>query len=379
MFAWPLRIGSLILIGAGLTWVGLKGPIGQSAPSDSPALAQAADASAIAPAGGVTSIPAPERPIDDRLAQRTATALLRRPIDCQLGKDCFVMLYPDHDPSTGERDSMCRHLTYDGHNGTDFAIPFWTPQTAVPVVATAAGTVSAMRDGVPDRRLTSPEARSTVAGIECGNGVMLDHGNGWQTQYCHMKQGSVRVKIGDRVQAGNPLGLVGLSGMTTFPHVHVTVRKDGKEVDPLLGGDRIAGCATGNNSNTVWNDGARNYVATGLIRSGFAPKQPVEDELWRGEFQSNQIPGQAEALTFWVHAFGVQKGDVEYFKLLAPDGSIVTDYQRPIDQDHKQCITYVGKGTRRSPLMPGTWTASYRLMRGNQTLIQLDRQQAVVR
>lgn len=373
MRPWSLPILTLTLLSVGGAWVGLNGAIGRSSPSDS-----SQRGAGVESAMATAATPAAPSPAAATLAQQPARPL-RQPIDCQLGKNCFVLLYPDHDPSTGERDSQCRHLTYDGHNGTDFAIPFWTPQTAVPVVASAPGQVAAMRDGVEDRRLSSAEERSTVSGIECGNGVIINHADGWQTQYCHLKKGSIRVKIGDQVPAGAPLGLVGLSGMTTFPHVHITVRKDGKEIDPLLGGDGITGCAAGQNPKSVWNDAARTYVPTGLIRSGFAPKEPVEDELWRGEFQTPEIPKAAPALTFWVHAFGVQKGDVEFFKLLAPDGSIVTDYQRPIDQDHKQWITYVGKGTRRSPLMPGTWTASYRLMRGDRTLIQIDQKQAVVR
>jgi hypothetical protein len=384
----PLKIAVVVAAGLGLGWVGLNGMIGRSFHSattngatdssrNTLAIAATPPAATGAPVSSVLPTDFTRSPAANAWIAQGSGRLLSQPINCQLGKNCFVLLYPDHDASTGETDSLCRHLTYDGHNGTDFAIPFWTPTTNVAVLAAAPGRVSALRDGVADRRLSSAEERSTVSGIECGNGVTIEHADGWQTQYCHMKQGSISVKMGDTVRAGTPLGMVGLSGMTTFPHVHVTVRKNGREIDPFIGGDAIGTCRA--NRRPVWNQAKVDYVATGLIRSGFAPKQPVEEELWRGEFRSNQISAKAEVLTFWVHAFGVQKNDVEHFKLLAPDGSVVTDYQRPIDADRKQWITYVGKGTRQSPLMPGTWTASYQLKRGNQVLIQLDRQQAVVR
>ncbi len=54
--------------------------------------------------------------------------------------------------------------------------------------------------------------------------MLIDHDGGWQTQYCHMKKGSIRVREGDAGAVGTPLGEVGLSGMTEFPHVHFTVR-----------------------------------------------------------------------------------------------------------------------------------------------------------
>ena len=38
---------------------------------------------------------------------------------------------------------------------------------------------------------------TATAGRNCGNGVTLDHGDGWQTQYCHMRRGSVAVKVAD--------------------------------------------------------------------------------------------------------------------------------------------------------------------------------------
>ena len=52
-----------------------------------------------------------------------------------------------------------------------------------------------------------------------GNHVVIDHG-GEFSFLAHLRQGSVSVKAGDRVSAGQPLGRCGNSGNTTMPHLH---------------------------------------------------------------------------------------------------------------------------------------------------------------
>ncbi len=64
-----------------------------------------------------------------------------------------------------------------------------------------------------------------------GSQVMIDHGNGEYSFYAHLKPGSVRVREGEKVDAGAQLGLLGSSGNSTEPHLHFQVC-DGP--DPLL-------------------------------------------------------------------------------------------------------------------------------------------------
>src|SRR3990170_2240552 len=68
----------------------------------------------------------------------------------------------------------------------------------VAVLASADGTVKGLRDGMDDI-LIDNLTKETVKDRECGNGVVLDHGGGWETQYCHLLKGSVSVKKGDQV------------------------------------------------------------------------------------------------------------------------------------------------------------------------------------
>ncbi|MGG0937097.1 M23 family metallopeptidase [Brevibacillus centrosporus] len=64
-----------------------------------------------------------------------------------------------------------------------------------------------------------------------GNAVIIDHGNGVQTLYGHMK--SIRVSEGERVNKGTSIGIMGSTGDSTGVHVHFEVRKGGKIENPM--------------------------------------------------------------------------------------------------------------------------------------------------
>ncbi|MDQ1713846.1 MAG: hypothetical protein QOE45_3296 [Frankiaceae bacterium] len=64
-----------------------------------------------------------------------------------------------------------------------------------------------------------------------GNLVVIDHGNGFATAYAH--QSRVLVRAGQRVVAGQRIGLVGATGAATGPHLHFETRVNGEPVDPL--------------------------------------------------------------------------------------------------------------------------------------------------
>ncbi len=94
------------------------------------------------------------------------------------------------------------------HPGFDLAA-----KTGTPVSAAAAGTV----------------VHAGPAGTY-GNLVTIRHEGGYETRYAHLS--AVSVKVGDRVDAGAPIGAVGTTGYSTGPHLHFEVRHDGTTVDP---------------------------------------------------------------------------------------------------------------------------------------------------
>ena len=85
-----------------------------------------------------------------------------------------------------------------------------------PLLAPAAGTVVLVKDGVPE----NPLGERGRAG---GNGVRIDHGFGEISSLWHAVPGSIRVKEGDHVEAGQVIGLVGNSGRSSGPHIHLDV------------------------------------------------------------------------------------------------------------------------------------------------------------
>ena len=95
------------------------------------------------------------------------------------------------------------------HTGIDLAAPEGTP-----IVAAYGGTVQ--ETGCTSGR---------------GNYILLSHGEGLQTLYCHLSE--IQVQKGDAVAAGGTIGLVGSTGMSTGPHLHFELRVDGVRCNPV--------------------------------------------------------------------------------------------------------------------------------------------------
>ena len=64
-----------------------------------------------------------------------------------------------------------------------------------------------------------------------GNLVTIDHGNGMETRYGHLSR--LAVGAGARVAAGQRIGLMGSTGLSTGSHLHFEVRANGRATDPL--------------------------------------------------------------------------------------------------------------------------------------------------
>lgn len=96
------------------------------------------------------------------------------------------------------------------HSGLDIAAPVGTP-----VRSPAAGSVIATGDFFFN-----------------GNTVLIDHGQGLVSMYCHLAK--IDVQPGDTLRRGTKLGEVGATGRATGPHLHWTVSLNKAAVDPLL-------------------------------------------------------------------------------------------------------------------------------------------------
>lgn len=286
------------------------------------------------------------------------------PVACNLGTTCFIQNYVDHDPTEKTLDFRCGHRTYDGHDGTDIRLPDLDFQRkGVEVVAAASGRVAHTRDGMDDVSV-KVLGKAAIAGRECGNGTVVEHGNGWSTQYCHMAKGSLRVKPGDSVRSGQALGLVGLSGNTEFPHLHFTVRHDRTVVDPFAEAAAKGECNVG---RSLWQstlDPVSNYRPTEIINAGFADRAVTMDEIETGEIKQSPPSSHSAALVAYVRAIGLQAEDEQALELRSPQGLVIAEYRAPkLPRDQAQYFIAAGRKRVGSVWPLGTYTATFILRR----------------
>jgi hypothetical protein len=240
---------------------------------------------------------------------------LGMPLDCVLGETCVIEYYPDVDPSPTATDYRCGAKSRDGHSGTDFALlTFEQMQDGVPVIAAADGRVEAIRNAVPDQPYVPG---SDLNGQECGNAVRINHGNGYQTTYCHMRLGSVRVSPGQRVLAGQVLGEVGLSGKTNFPHLHLTVTQGSAVVDPFAP-DQTNAC--NESVETLWRQ-TPDYVDAGMFSAGISDAVPDIEDVQTGEARRAALT-RTDSIVLYGHAFNGNRGDTMDMTLIGPLGQV---------------------------------------------------------
>lgn len=270
------------------------------------------------------------------------------PADCTVGKDCFVQQFPDMDAGPGTADPFCGPATYDGHDGTDLRILSMADVArGFAVVAMADGTVLRGRDGVPDHLVVTDADRAAVGSKECGNGMVIDHGGGVETQYCHLKQGSIVVRPGEKVKRGQQLGMVGASGMAAFPHVHVTVRVDGKPVDPATGRALGEGClpAAGDAHPLFAPDvaAALGHGDAQLIASGIAGR-PVDYAALAVSGPPPAASATSPAIVGWGWFINLRQGDRIVVRLIGPDGSeMAVNRSDPMDHSKASYSAFAGK------------------------------------
>ena len=283
---------------------------------------------------------------------------LEMPLDCTLGDTCFIQQFTDRDPGPGAADFTCGPLVYDGHKGTDFALPSLAAlEEGVDVLAAAPGIVRGVRDALADIMLGQPGAPD-LDGRDCGNGLVIDHGDGWETQYCHMRLGSLVVATGEQVEAGTVLGQVGLSGRTEFPHLHISVRKDGAVIDPFApDGTESCQIASG---DALWA-GDIAYTPGGWISIGFSPAVPSFDAITAGTAEVT-LDGDPAAMVLWGYGFGTQRGDTVLIEIDGPSGP-VHQARVPLERTQAQMFRAGGKRRPEAGWEAGTYEGRITLLR----------------
>jgi hypothetical protein len=169
------------------------------------------------------------------------------------------------------------------------------------------------------------------------------HAGGWQTQYCHLRRGSVAVRRGERVERGTPLGQVGMSGRAEFPHVHLTVRHDAVALDPFTGRPAGSGCAAAR--DPLWDPAASErlrYRPVSIYDAGIAGEMPGVAQVVRGE---GIAPARRDSATLaaWAALYGVRAGDEVALALIDPEGRTLAQNRSRVERTQARRIAIVGK------------------------------------
>ena len=265
-----------------------------------------------------------------------------------------VTNYVDNDPSFPNqvRDYNCGMRTYDqangyNHQGTDItAYPFaWRKMDndEAIVVAAAPGIIVMKEDGQFDRSCSL----STLA----WNAVYLRHADGSITWYGHLKSGSLTAKpVGEWVQTGEFLGVMGSSGDSTGPHLHFEVHaSDGSLIDPF------AGTCNQLNSSSWWQQQRPyNEPALDLVMTGDAPVQFTSCPLPEVEHRKSYFqPGQTVYLTAFLT--DQLRANSTVMNVYAPDGTLFNTITIASDADYYAASYWQWSVTLPTTAPAGTW------------------------
>ena len=240
----------------------------------------------------------------------TNNLFLETPIGGTAYEDWTIVNYVDLDPDSGIQDFRGGNYTYNGHNAIDFTLPhFEAMDEGVPIYASLAGTVTDVSDEYPDRCSTENPCNTPANFIE------IDHDDGVITRYLHLRTDSATVSIGDSVEAGQQIGLVGSSGNSSDAHLHFEVIKDGEIIEVNIPDDEFS-----------WqNPIAYADDVVGSLDHDISDRSPSFEELRERPDPVDlfiQQPGLTPYL--WTHLHGIDAGDDLDFYFYQPDG---TEYQ----------------------------------------------------
>ena len=288
------------------------------------------------------------------------------PVDCEAGRDCWIVKYVDVEPRQNiGKDYHCGPHTHDDHKGTDIAIKdMITMEQGIAVKAAENGTVTRTLDNIDDVMPDSEDiAHIRKTRTACGNGVFIDHGEGWQTIYCHMKKGSLRVKTGDKVRRGEKIGKVGHSGLATFPHLHFGVFHNNRTIDPFTGHADTEGC--GKKGQDLWRTNLSSdlYTVPALIAGGFSAHIPDFDSVRIDSYSPPAFRELKTSLFFWANYYGAQENDIINMEIIAPDGSVFAKKTHKQAQYSARQFYYIGQNAKRGLLQPGLYEGTITITR----------------
>ncbi len=234
-----------------------------------------------------------------------------------------VSNFVDHDSNYPFQtlDYNCGRRTYDtsggyNHRGLDiFTTPFpWRKMdtNAAEVIAAAPGRITGKVDGNQDR-----SCRLNSSGW---NAVYVQHDDGSHAWYGHLKNGTVTSKsVGERVETGEYLGVVGSSGNSTGPHLHLEILDSQyRTIDPYAGNCNVLNTESWWDQQPDYYVTRLNHIATGSGGPQFnlcpQPAEPNEKRTF--------LPSEAVFLVSYYR--DLTNNSATQHRINRPDGSLYT-------------------------------------------------------
>ena len=294
--------------------------------------------------------------------------MLAWPLELGLNEGVGIAMYVDLDETVGGLlDYMGGEWTYDGHGGTDFSVMgFRAMDRGVRILAAADGVVrSPWEDSYPSVVYDLFD-RNTASNMGTKNNrVIVEHADSTFTFYVHLRTNSATVVPGDSVKAGQVVGLLGSSGISTGPHLHFEVSSLGEggwiRRDPFHGPSQPEPSlwidqppyADETNFN-VFDGGVFTEAAFGGSMSPM-PGRLLED----GFVPSVGVFGSGEQyIACWFSLQGTE-GDAYTVEFRRADGVVYVEADGALATTHSNAMYYYYFTTGGiTPDLYGTWTFS---------------------
>ena len=248
----------------------------------------------------------------------------------------------------GLTDYNCGIKAFEGHRGVDILLRnFLVQDSGVVVEAVAPGRVVAAVDGQFDRNAVRP----SPGGF--GNHLEILHDESrFSHIYAHLRENSLMVDLGDEVRPGDPLGLVGSSGNSNWPHLHFEVRDDfGIPVDPYEGP-----CSA---TEQLWTDPLPYQdefhvldvgITTTILPSlEFLLERPVDDDV---------ISTDEPLLLFWVETHNINADSLR-FDVRDPSNQLALTTTFPQRSTFSVTFVTVTLAVEGMFVDPGVWTITF--------------------